>query len=132
MLLLPLKVAFIYVFLCNKDNKTAHHQSYFTNSETVFLICYAIIMLNTDLHRVNTGGSVFRQMTCVQFLANLQHIEEADEIYLSNLYSSVLNNPIQMPVEDDTSEVPGSTNNSWKGNLPNLSRDLSKVSNQVY
>ncbi len=109
------------------------YKSQFSNSEAVFLICYAIIMLNTDLHRVNAGGCGYRRrkcMTCAQFVANLRHIEEADEAYLSNLYSSVLNNPIQMPV--DTSEVPGMTINSKEDDPPTLCRDLAKAGKQVH
>ncbi len=90
-------------------------------------------MLNTDLHRVNIRSVGCRQrngMTCAQFLANLRHIEGADEAYLSNLYLSILKNPIQMPV--DASEGPRTNPNMQRNSFPNLCRDLDKIGKQVY
>ncbi len=123
---------FFFSILRYKDNVTCY-ESQFSNSESVFLICYAVIMLNTDLHRANAGGYGYRQrkcMTLAQFVANLRHIEEADEAYLSNLYSSVLNNPIQMPL--NTSEVPRMTVHAQECDPSTLCRGLAKAGKQVY
>ncbi|CAN0378909.1 unnamed protein product, partial [Discosporangium mesarthrocarpum] len=46
----------------------------FTSAETPYIVSYAIIMLNTDLHRANTGTGKRRQrrMTKEAFINNLR------------------------------------------------------------
>ncbi|CAM9933182.1 unnamed protein product, partial [Ectocarpus sp. 4 AP-2014] len=53
----------------NRDNPTCP----FTNADTPFILSFAIIMLNTDLHRANagTGRRRRRRMTKEDFISNL-------------------------------------------------------------
>ncbi len=70
----------------------------FHDQDTVYLISFAIIMLNTDLHK--TGKTVNRKrkkMTKTEFLSNLRGVDHMEEIardYLSSIFDSVEANPI--------------------------------------
>lgn len=78
----------------------------FKNEDTVYLLCFAIIMLNTDLHKnYQTSRRGKKKMSKTDFISNLRGVEQGDDIprqYLSDLYDSVEANPIVL--DQDSSE----------------------------
>ncbi|CAB9523975.1 inhibited guanine nucleotide-exchange protein [Seminavis robusta] len=86
----------------------------FQDQDTVFLLSFAIIMLNTDLHK--SGGapssrtnskSARRHITKQEFLRNLSGVEGGEELkrdYLSAVYDSIQSNPIVL-TSDESSET---------------------------
>lgn len=83
----------------------------FGNQDTVFLLSFAIILLNTDLHRSSSymgkkvkkknrrSSSSQREMTKDEFLNNLRGIEHAQGLspeYLSHIYDVIATNPIAL------------------------------------
>jgi len=89
-----------------EDNAGDSSRCPFRDEDTVFLIAFAIIMLNTDLHKVSTfvqpGQSVGRlkqrkTMTKSEFLNNLRGVDASEDLskeYLSQIYDSIEANPI--------------------------------------
>jgi hypothetical protein len=72
----------------------------FRDQDTVFLLSFAIIMLNTDLHKshpANVKKSQIKKMSKAEFINNLRGIGKGDDIdaeYLSNIYNLIEANPI--------------------------------------
>ena len=85
----------------------------FKTSDTVHLLSFATIMLNTDLHRANHDtkkGKKSKKMTKEQFINNLRGVDDGqniDQSYLSNIYDNIAASPIEMIVES-SEEPPGS------------------------
>ena len=80
----------------------------FPNEDEVYLLCFAIIMLNTDLHKAserNRRGK--KKMTKEDFVGNIRGAGQANRIpmeYLLGLYESIEKNPIILEdeiVKDD-------------------------------
>lgn len=72
----------------------------FKNQDTVYLLVFSIIMLNTDLHKTESHSKKARKkMSKADFMNNLrlavQH-ETISRTYLSDVYDSVELNPIVM------------------------------------
>eukprot|EP00977_Amphora_coffeiformis_P013095 scaffold3361_cov166-Amphora_coffeaeformis.AAC.6 len=71
----------------------------FRNEDTVYMLSFAIIMLNTDLHK-NTGTSNRgKKMSKTDFIQNLRGVEQGDDIprqYLSEVYDSIEETPIAL------------------------------------
>ena len=61
-----------------------HHTPFcpFSNPDTVHIIAYAVIMLNTDLHKASASKSV-KKMTKEQFIRNLSGIDEGNDLVYS-------------------------------------------------
>jgi len=75
----------------------------FRNSDTCFVLCYSIIMLNTSLH----NASVKEKMTLDRFLQmhkDIDGCEDVPEEMLMNLYESIKNEPFKNP-DDDSNEL---------------------------
>jgi cytohesin len=71
----------------------------FKSSDTCFVLCYSIIMLNTSLH--NT--SVKEKITLEKFLQMHKDIEGCEDIsedLLLNLYENIRSEPFKSPDED--------------------------------
>jgi hypothetical protein len=74
----------------------------FRSAETPFVLSYAIIMLNTDLHRANSGTDRKRRkrMTRDDFIKNVTggvgSAAQLTPVYLASLYDSIEARPIQM------------------------------------
>ena len=73
----------------------------FSHQDTVFLLAFAVIMLNTDLHRANVdqGRKKRKKMTKTEFLNNLRGVDNSADLskdYLSNTYDSIAAKPIEM------------------------------------
>jgi hypothetical protein len=98
----------------------------FRHPDTVHLTGYAIIMLNTDLHRASLNkdkksGREYKKMTKEQFINQLRGSDQGEDIdkdYLSRIYENILNQPIELAVESNEngsasipSSAPVSNNN---------------------
>ena len=90
-----------------EDNAGDHIRCPFNDQDTVFLISFAIIMLNTDLHSTGvsgTGATARRQrkkMTKSEFLNNLRGVESSEDLsrdYLSAIYDSIEFHAIEIHV----------------------------------
>jgi hypothetical protein len=100
-----------------EDNAGDNLRCPFQDQDTVFLLSFAIIMLNTDLHKSYTPPSHGRKkdrkrMTKTEFLTNMRgatRTEELSQEYLSKIYDSIEDNPIVMDEQDigETSSEPG-------------------------
>ncbi|ESN96048.1 hypothetical protein HELRODRAFT_68418, partial [Helobdella robusta] len=75
------------------------------SSDTIFLLSFAIIMLNTDLHNKNIKQE--RKMTLVDFLKNLKGLDAGGDInsdYLTGIYERVKEQEF-IPSPDHTNQV---------------------------
>jgi len=91
-----------------EDNAGDPSNCPFQDQDTVFLLSFAIIMLNTDLHKqapaVGKKKHQHKRMTKSEFLSNLRGVSKVDELhqdYLSRIYDSIEARPI---VLNDDSE----------------------------
>ncbi|CAB4288468.1 unnamed protein product [Prunus armeniaca] len=67
----------------------------FVNKDTVFILCYSLIMLNTDQH----NPQVKKKMTEEEFIRNNRAINGGKDLpreYLSELFQSISNNAITL------------------------------------
>lgn len=65
----------------------------FQSADAAYMTSYAIIMLQTDLHKANVGRR--KRMTKDEFIANTRHIApELSRDHLSEMYDSILQHPI--------------------------------------
>lgn len=79
----------------------------FKTPDTVHLLSYAIIMLNTDLHRANVDDKKHnnkkrKKMTKEEFISNLRGCDQGSNIdrgYLSMIYDNIAASPIELAVE---------------------------------
>jgi len=98
-----------------EDNAGDHSRCPFQDQDTVFLIAFAIIMLNTDLHKVSMFAAPpsarkqkeRKKMTKAEFLNNLRGVDNSEDLsrdYLSQIYDSIAQNPIAIyrPPENST------------------------------
>jgi len=101
-----------------EDNAGDHGRCPFQDQDTVFLISFAIIMLNTDLHKVSMfeapkGRPVpkhkqRKKMTKPEFLNNLRGVDNSEDLsreYLSQIYDSIADNPIAIYRPPDNSSL---------------------------
>ncbi|KAL7446952.1 hypothetical protein ACHAXM_010695 [Skeletonema potamos] len=71
----------------------------FQDQDTCFLVSFAIIMLNTDLHKSQpTKSKTLKRMTRSEFIANLRHVCAADKFqsYIYDIYDAIEKSPILM------------------------------------
>jgi len=77
----------------------------FRHPDTVHLLTYAIIMLNTDHHRANVEKKhANRKMTQEQFIKNLRGADMGHDIdanFLRNVFDAVHLNAIELEFDDD-------------------------------
>ncbi len=69
----------------------------FQDQDTCFLVSFAIIMLNTDLHKSQPSKSkALKRMTRSEFIANLRHVCAADKFqgYIYDIYDAIEMTPI--------------------------------------
>jgi hypothetical protein len=94
----------------------------FRQQDTVHLLAYAVIMLNTDLHRVSAGSDSNRRgssrivkMTKDQYIKNLRGVDvdsltgqkyDIDPDELSKIYDNVAARPIEMVVPASAAAKP--------------------------
>jgi len=85
-----------------EDNAGDRQRCPYRDQDTVFLIAFAIIMLNTDLHksthhRSGNSRKQRKKMTKTEFLNNLRGVDVSEELsrdYLANIYDSIEAYPI--------------------------------------
>ena len=73
----------------------------FTNSDTVFILSFSLIMLNTDLH--NESVATGKKMTLEDFIRNNRKIDGGNDLpldLLSQLYKNIKENEIRMHETD--------------------------------
>ncbi|GMI10781.1 hypothetical protein TrVE_jg12891 [Triparma verrucosa] len=111
----------------------------FSHQDTVFLLAFAVIMLNTDLHRANrpTERKKPKKMTKTEFLNNLRGVDPGGDLskdYLSNTYDSIAARPIEMNFQapkarnnsaaDDPSAVPAAALDNGRVSYKGLSKGV--------
>jgi len=106
----------------------------FRHPDTVHMVSYATIMLNTDLHRANTDNKKKRKkMTKEEFCRNLRGVDQGQDIdndYLCRIYDNIAAQPIELAVE--SSEAGGSTSTTGVTlNIGNLSLPITSISNML-
>lgn len=72
------------------------------NKDAVYILTYAIIMLNTDQHNPNVKG--VNRMTNIDFARNLRGVNDGkdfDPQYLQDIYDSIKTNEIILPDEHE-------------------------------
>jgi len=83
-----------------EDNAGDIHKCPFQDQDTVFLVSFAIIMLNTDLHKSHaSGGKIPKRMTMTknEFITNLRGVYNGvDKFrdYIYTIYDSIESAPI--------------------------------------
>jgi hypothetical protein len=84
----------------------------FKHQDTIFLLAFAIIMLNTDLHKNGRAKGIAKKreknkMTKVEFINNLKGVEKGGEIdseYLSVVYDQIETSPILIQDSESTAD----------------------------
>lgn len=81
----------------------------FSNRDTILIVAYSVIMLNTDLHRANTDTKKrAKRMTREDFIRNLRGCDDGNDIdqeYLGRIFDTILVDPIALEVS--SSELGG-------------------------
>lgn len=83
-----------------EDNAGDQVNCPFNDQDTVFVLSFAIIMLNSDLHKVSSKSksSNWKRMSKGEFISNLKGVstksDELSPVYLSSLYDSIHTHPI--------------------------------------
>lgn len=101
-----------------EDNAGDNSKCPFHDQDTVFLISFAIIMLNTDLHKASMfaappGQTITKQkqrkkMTKEEFMKNLRGVDNSEDLsreYLAQIYDSIAANPIAIYRPNDSNSV---------------------------
>ncbi|KAF5098984.1 hypothetical protein D0Z00_001850 [Geotrichum galactomycetum] len=92
------------------------------DKDAAFVLSYAVIMLNTDLHNPQNK----RQMTIEEFRRNLRAVnngEDFDQKYLNKIYSSIKEREIIMPEEHNNEE---SFEHNWKAMINKSQKKLTQ------
>lgn len=83
-----------------EDNAGDNQHCPFKNQDTVYLLVFAIIMLNTDLHKSTfTARKSQKRMTKTEFANNLRGATQSEGVskeYLSVIYDSIEAHPISI------------------------------------
>ena len=103
-----------------EDNAGDLKQCPFADQDTVFLVSFAIIMLNTDLHKSHTSskGKAPKRMTKNEFITNLRGVCQVDKFrdYISMIYESIEASPIA--ISNQSSEIVKSKQDHGSSSLP--------------
>ena len=102
------------------------------NNDAVYVLTYAIIMLNTDQHNPNVRAQ--NRMTFEAFAKNLRGVnggKDFDQIHLQDIYQSIKNNEIILPDEHDNQHA---FDYAWKELLVKASSagDLIATETNIY
>lgn len=126
-----------------EDNAGDRVHCPFQDQDTVYFLSFALIMLNTDLHKSDSTLTKKqpKKMSKAEFLQNLDGVlrsEGMNKKYLSSLYDSILARPIVMREEDFAKTLPIPSENlynSLEGMMNNAQTNdalLRGVSNHVH
>ncbi len=81
-----------------EDNAGDCQKCPFQDQDTVFLVSFAIIMLNTDLHKSHAAkGKATKRMTKTEFITNLRGVYDGVHKfrdYIYTIYDSIATSPI--------------------------------------
>ncbi|XP_077008786.1 PH and SEC7 domain-containing protein 3 isoform X3 [Tamandua tetradactyla] len=94
-------------FYCNPDT--------ISSQDGVHCLTCAMMLLNTDLHGHNIG----KKMTCQEFIANLQGVNEGGDFskdLLKALYNSIKNEKLEWAVDDEEKKKSPSEGTDEKAN----------------
>ncbi|XP_031295859.2 PH and SEC7 domain-containing protein 3 isoform X1 [Camelus dromedarius] len=94
-------------FYCNPDT--------IASQDGVHCLTCAVMLLNTDLHGHNIG----KKMTCQEFIANLQGVDEGGDFskdLLKALYNSIKNEKLEWAVDDEEKKKSPSEGTDEKAN----------------
>lgn len=102
------------------------------NNDAVYVLTYAIIMLNTDQHNPNVKAQ--NRMTFEAFARNLRGVnggKDFDQDYLADIYNSIKSNEIILPDEHDNQHA---FDYAWKELLVKAGStgDLVRLDTNVY
>lgn len=107
-----------------EDNAGDAEACPFKNQDTVFLLVFAIIMLNTDLHKnTHRGRKSPKKMTKADFISNLRGVEDGQDIdmkYLSDVYESIRDSPILIEENETWERVQDDQNSKEETMLRNV------------
>lgn len=86
------------------DNNNNNNTNVFHNADTIYILAFSTIMLNTDLHNSNIRSD--RKMTMEGFVKNNRGINNGSDLpahFLKELYTQIKENEIQ--VQEELSDV---------------------------
>jgi len=96
--------------------------SIFSTADAAFILAFAVIMLNTDLH--NPAIKEERRMTKDAFIRMNRGICEGDDLpdeLLMSIFDRIQTNPISLKEDDEARARAGGTSNSGAAGAPGLS-----------
>lgn len=82
----------------------AHNPGVFASEDTAYILAFALIMLQTDLH----NPAIKNKMTKTQFASRLRGIDDGSDVdpsLLEALYDDIAAHPIEMDVEEGSGAV---------------------------
>merc|ERR1711871_1755667 len=94
----------------------------FRHADTVHLLSFALIMLNTDLHRATDDGAKKKRKD--EFIRNLRGADQGENIdrdILSSMYDNILASPIEMEVQSSEVIINEGSETSVKEKMENAS-----------
>jgi len=103
----------------------------FTKHDTVYVLAYALIILQTDLHKANVKKS--KRMSKDAFMANLRGVDDSAALskeFLGELYDAILRRPLDMNWEDPNKakvEVMNREGEEVGGDCSGLLREMGNV-----
>jgi golgi-specific brefeldin A-resistance guanine nucleotide exchange factor 1 len=102
----------------------------FENADTVFILSFSTIMLNTDLH--NPHIAMNKKMTKEEFIRNNRGINNHNDLprdYLENIYDEIKSNQIQvlMDVLDSTANIDYTDSETWNKLMDRVAQDKTPV-----
>ena len=95
----------------------------FQDQDTCFLVSFAIIMLNTDLHKSQPAKSkTLKRMTRSEFIANLRHVCAADKFqsYIYDIYDAIEMTPILVTQNNSPQKEEGKKKRRGQGPTSSL------------
>jgi len=101
----------IVVVFCQKYWDDGNHDGV-ASTDAMFVLVYAIIMLNTDQHNPNLKGD--RRMKIEDFARNLRGVNDGknfEPVYLEKIFETIKSNEIILPEEHQTKHA---YDHAWK------------------
>ncbi|NXY84933.1 PSD3 protein, partial [Alcedo cyanopectus] len=98
-----------------------------SSQDGVHCLTCAMMLLNTDLHGHNIG----KKMTCQEFIANLQGMNDGKDFpkgLLKALYNSIKNEKLEWAVDEEEKKKPHSDNTDEKDNGSQM-KSVSRIGN---
>ena len=90
-----------------------HNKKAASNEDTIFILSFSIIMLNTDLH--NDG--VKNKMTIEEFVRNNRGIDDGKDLpveFLESIYNEILRNEIKMTPDAEKLDAEEMDDKQWE------------------